>query len=318
MTPCMKRQRLIASVLMFAYCSLWPACQPSTLKIIDSGTRMNPLNKMGELAKSEVWGGKVLVSGDVLVPEGLTLTIQSGTVIGFEPADPPYRLIIHGTLYAEGGPESFTTFGSLGTLNKVPKTGDWGGVHLAPTSQHSRLSFCRLQNAKEGVICESDSIQIQDCLLTNNETAIVCDNSQPLITRNQLNTNDTAIRCINNATPYITYNEIKANQYGISCEDDARPQIQRNEIFANYRDAILCYSTASPEIISNNILMNGGWAVYDGGRLRDNFIRGNNDTDVGTVEVGTGRDSEQFYGTDEVFDPRSSPVSDAGIPRAGY
>ena len=57
-----------------------------------------------------------------------------------------------------------------------------------------------------------------------------------------------------------------------------------------------------------------GWAVYSGGRLRGNFILGNNNkSDV--IERGTGRDSEQFYGVDEVLEPRSNRVSDAGVQR---
>ena len=297
---------------------LWFGCQTTTLNIADVGTSANPLDKSGELVTDEVWAGKVLVSGDVLVPEGVILTIQSGAVIGFEPADPPYQLIVEGALYAEGEPDNFITFGSLGTVDEGPNPGDWAGIFIGAAIQNVRLSHCRVRDAINAVICQSDAAQIEDCLLSNNEVAIICDNASPIANRNQLDTNGTAIRCLGNAAPDITHNEIRANEYGISCDDDSRPKIQRNEIVANYRDAILCYSTASPEIIANNIIMNGGWAVYDGGRLRDNFIRGNKDAGVDVVERGTGRDGLQFYGIDEIFDPRSSPVSDAGIPREGY
>ena len=297
---------------------LWLGCQTTALNIADVGTSANPLDKSGELVTDEVWAGKVLVSGDVLVSEGVILTIQSGAVIGFEPADPPYQLIVEGALYAEGEPDNFITFGSLGTVDEDPAPGDWAGIFIGAASQNVRLGHCRIRDAINAVICQSDAIQIEDCLLSNNEVAIICDNASPIANRNQLDTNGTAIRCLGNAAPDITHNEIRANEYGISCDDDSRPKIQRNEIIANYRDAILCYSTASPEIIANNIIMNGGWAVYDGGRLRDNFIRGNKEAGVDVVERGTGRDGLQFYGIDEVFDPRSSPVSDAGIPREGY
>ena len=297
---------------------LWLGCQTTTLNIADVGTSANPLEKSGELVTDEVWAGKVLVSGDILVAEGVTLTIQSGAVIGFEPADPPYQLIVQGALYAEGKPDNFITFGSLGTVDEDSKPGDWAGIFIGAASQNSRLGYCRIRDAINGIVCQSDAAQIEDCLLSNNEAAIICDNASPIASRNQLDANGTAIRCLGNAAPEITHNEIRANEYGISCDDDSRPKIQRNEIIANYRDAILCYSSASPEIIANNIIMNGGWAVYDGGRLRDNFIRGNKEAGVDVVERGTGRDGLQFYGVDEIFDPRSSPVPDAGIPREGY
>ena len=297
---------------------LWLGCQTTTLNIADVGTSANPLEKSGELVTDEVWAGKVLVSGDILVAEGVTLTIQSGAVIGFEPADPPYQLIVQGALYAEGKPDNYITFGSLGTVDEDSKPGDWAGIFIDAASQNARFGYCRVRDAINGIVCQSDAAQIEDCLMSNNEAAIICDNASPIANRNQLDANGTAIRCLGNAAPEITHNEIRANEYGISCDDDTRPKIQRNEIIANYRDAILCYSSASPEIIANNIIMNGGWAVYDGGRLRDNFIRGNKEAGVDVVERGTGRDGLQFYGVDEIFDPRSSPVPDAGIPREGY
>ena len=305
-------------ILLLPLLVLWLGCQTTTLNIADVGTSASPLEKSGELVTDEVWAGKVLVSGDILVAEGVTLTIQSGAVIGFEPADPPYQLIVQGALYAEGKPDNFITFGSLGTVDEDSKPGDWAGIFIGAASQNSRLGYCRIRDARTGIVCQSDATQIEDCLLSNNEAAIICDNASPIASRNQLDANGTAIRCLGNAAPEITHNEIRANEYGISCDDDSRPKIQRNEIIANYRDAILCYSSASPEIIANNIIMNGGWAVYDGGRLRDNFIRGNKEAGVDVVERGTGRDGLQFYGVDEIFDPRSSPVPDAGIPREGY
>ena len=305
-------------ILLLPLLVLWLGCQTTTLNIADVGTSASPLEKSGELVTDEVWAGKVLVSGDILVAEGVTLTIQSGAVIGFEPADPPYQLIVQGALYAEGKPDNFITFGSLGTVDEDSKPGDWAGIFIGAASQNSRLGYCRIRDAINGIVCQSDATQIEDCLLSNNEAAIICDNASPIASRNQLDANGTAIRCLGNAAPDIAHNEIRANEYGISCDDDSRPKIQRNEIIANYRDAILCYSSASPEIIANNIIMNGGWAVYDGGRLRDNFIRGNKAAGVDVVERGTGRDGLQFYGVDEIFDPRSSPVPDAGIPREGY
>ena len=307
-----------AVFLFIPLLALWFGCQTTTLNIADIGTSANPLVKSGELITDEVWAGKVLISGDVLISEGVTLTIQSGAVVGFEPADTPYQLIVRGALYAEGEPDNFITFGSLGTADEEPKPGDWAGIFIDSASQNARLGYCRIRDAINGIICQSDAAQIEDCLLSNNEVAIICDNASPIANRNQLDTNGTAIRCLGNSAPELAHNEIRANEYGISCDDDSRPKIQRNEIIANYRDAILCYSTASPEIVANNIIMNRGWAVYEGGRLRDNFLRGNNEAGIDVIERGTGRDGVQYYGVEEVFDPRSTPVPDAGIPREGY
>ena len=87
---------------------------------------------------------------------------------------------------------------------------------------------------------------------------------------------------------------------------------------ANYQNAITCYSTASPEIVSNNITMNIGWAVYDGGRLRDNFIQGNKQVGPNITELAVGIQGDQYYGVEEVFEPRNSPVAEAGVPRENF
>ena len=312
----MKHRNNRAIVLLFSV-SLWMGCQTSTLNIGDIGTSENPLEKSGVLTKSEVWSGKILMTGDVVVPEGVTLTIQSNSVVGFDPTSGGYQLIVRGTLYAEGEPNRLITFGSLGSEAEPPKAGDWAGIVFTETSLNSRLAYCRVQHAK-GIACLSNSLQIENCLLTDNNLAILCDNASPVISENQINRNGTAIKCIKGASPEIMRNTIQANEFGIVCDDDSRPTIHHNEISSNYQHAIVCYSTASPEITSNNIILNGGWAVYNGGRLRENFIRGNKEKGPDVIERGTGRDSGQFYGVDEVLDPRPSPVPDAGGQREGY
>ena len=302
--------------ILFVVC--WVGCQGSAFNIGEIGTSENPLKKSGELTENEVWSGRILIAGDVIVPEGKTLTIRPDSVVGFDPITGVHQLIVQGSLYAEGDPDRQIIFGSLGTETELPKTGDWIGIRFEETSLNSRLSYCRIQHADTALSVQSDSVQIESCLLNNNNLGILCDDGSPTITDNEINKNGTAIRCLKNASPDITRNTIQANEFGVACDDDSRPTIHYNEIASNYQDAIRCYASASPEIISNNIILNGGWAAYDGGRLRENYISGNKEIGVGVVDRGTGRDSGQFYGVDEVLDPRAAPVPDAGVQREGY
>lgn len=297
---------------------LWIGCQGSGFNIGDVGTSENPLQKSGELMENEVWAGKIQIVGDVIVPEGKTLTIRSDSVVGLDSETGSHQLIVRGSLYAEGKPDRMIIFGLLGSETKPPKTGDWIGIRFEGTSPNSHLSYCRIQEAELALSSESDGLQIESCLLQNNKMAILCDDSSPTISDSQIDRNGTAIQCLKNAAPEITRNSILANELGIVCDDDSRPTIHYNEISSNYQDAIRCHASASPEIISNNITANGGWAVYDGGRLRENFIRGNKEIGAEVIDRGTGRESGQFYGVDEVLDPRAAPVPDAGTQREGY
>lgn len=297
---------------------LWIGCQGGAFNMGEVGTSENPLQKSGELTESEVWAGKVLIAGDVIVPEGKTLTIRSDSVVGFDSETGTHQLIVRGSLYAEGKPDRMIIFGLLGSEKKPPKTGDWIGIRFEETSLNSRLSYCRIQDADTALSSQSDGVQIESCLLNDNKLAILCDDGSPTISGNEINKNGTAIKCLKNAAPEIARNSIQANEFGIVCDDNSRPTIHYNEISSNYQDGIRSYASALPEIVSNNIVLNRGWAVYDGGRLRENYIRGNKEIGPEVVDPGTGRESGQFYGVDEVLDPRAAPVPDAGVQRDGY
>ena len=347
------------NALIFLICLLsgfYCGCQAEMFNLNIDGGNLEIVEKSGELTENEVWDGRIYITGNVVVPEGITLTIRSGSIIGFEPQDTPSTLIVQGELYAEGSPERMVVFGSLGkqrerqqapavktTANPFgttqatmgmrgdtrpgvqktlpsdpPKAGDWTGIQIETTSPNSRLTYCRIQHAKIGVAAGTDAVQIEGCLFSENNTGVLCESTNPTITRNEFNRNGIGSKFQGSASPGVEYNEYNANNYGIVCEDDARPRIQYNVIRANYENAIACYSTASPEIISNNITMNIGWAVYDGGRLRDNFIQGNKQVGPNIIELGMGTQSDQFYGVDEAFEPRNSPVVEAGVPQENF
>ena len=331
-------------VLTAFYCG----CQGEIFNI--EGTSFEIVEKSGELTENEIWDGRVYITDTVTVPEGITLTIRAGTIVGFEPMDTPSLLIVKGELYAEGSPDRMTVFGSLGkqqtqepTVETTastfgtskqqlgndgavqntakaapPRAGDWAGIQIETTSPNSRLTYTRIQHANVGIRIRTDAVQIERCLFSENRTGIICENTNPTISSSEFNRNGTGSKFQGSAAPDIEYSEFTANQYGIMCEDDSRPRIQYNILRANYENAIICYSTASPEIVSNNITNNIGWAVYDGGRLRDNFIQGNKQVGGNITELGIGAQSEQFYGVEEVFEPRNSPVTEAGVPRENF
>ena len=359
-TPTQQHQKFpFCNLLIPLICALtvlYCGCQGETFSL-DVGGISEITEKSGELTENEVWDGRIYITDTLIVPEGITLTIRSGTIVGFEPIDTPSQLIVRGELYAEGSPERMIVFGSLGRLREdqhpvpesdphftpmtsefetmgmqessnpevqktltadPPKAGDWEGIRIEPESPNSRLTYCRIQHATAGITCQTDAVQIERCLFSENKTGVLSDNTSPTITSNEFNRNGTGTQFRGSASSDVEYNEFTANNYGIICEDDARPRIQYNILRANYENAIVCYSTASPEIVSNNITLNVGWAVYDGGRLRDNFIQGNKQIGPNITELGTGTQSDQFYGVDEAYEPRNSPVTEAGVPRENF
>ena len=98
-------------------------------------------------------------------------------------------------------------------------------------------------------------------------------------------------------------------------KDSSFATISYNVINNNRKNGISCYSVAAPEITSNNIIHNGGWAVYSGGRLTGNFIQGNKERGMNSVDSSDSLSSNQYYGVENVESPRSSRVRDAGVRR---
>ena len=322
--------------------SFYLGCHGSAFNFDTGGSGSGIIEKSGELTQNEIWDGRIYITGTVIVPEGITLTVRAGTIVGFEPANDLSGIVVHGELYAEGAPDRMIVFGSLGTPKTppkpqaeqtaatpiapptqgitaaLPKAGDWEGITIEAQSPNSRLTYCRIQHATYAIVCRTDSVQIERCLFSENKIGVLCENTNPTISANEFNRNESGAQFRGAAAPEVEYNEFNANRFGLVCEDDSRPRIQHNNIRSNYEYAIICYSTSSPEIVSNNITLNGGWAVYDGGRLRDNYISGNKQVGPNVTELSIGTQSDQFYGVDEVFDPRNSPVSEAGVPKDNF
>lgn len=343
---------ILKTVFILALTCCYFGCQGGALNLNSVGGSSEIIEKSGELTENEVWDGRIYVTGTVVIPEGITLTIRSGTIVGFEPMETPSQILVRGELYAEGSPDLMIVFGSLGaqpteqqetqpaTTSPItsgygfpqtqtptqpttataapPKAGDWRGIRIESQSPNSRLTYCRVQHATAGITIGTDSVQIERCLLSMNNIGVLCENANPTITNNEFNRNGTGLQFRSAAAPEVEHNAFAANEYGIICEDDSRPRIVYNEIRANYQHAIVCYSTASPEIVSNNITMNVGWAVYDGGRLRDNYISGNKQAGPNITELSIGTQSDQFYSVEETLDPRNTPVPEAGVQRENF
>lgn len=97
--------------------------------------------KNGTLAHDETWSGVVQVTGTVIVPEGVTLTIEPGTIIRFAHNRekeylltlnnyfdwPKPALHVRGTLISIGSPDNLIIFTSDAL---EPRGADWRGIIL--------------------------------------------------------------------------------------------------------------------------------------------------------------------------------------------
>jgi len=103
------------------------------------GTGALAITTSGTLSGDETWLGMIVLTGDVTVPEGVTLTIEAGTVVRAQIFDDlaggldtsRIELIVEGTLNLQGTADLPVTFSST---QPVPDAGDWYGIRLTDTA----------------------------------------------------------------------------------------------------------------------------------------------------------------------------------------
>ncbi len=110
----------------------------------------------GNITTDTVWSQNILITGDVTVPNGVTLTIEPGVTVFFDINDDQSsgywtnrsELHVFGTLIAEGAEDNpiyFTTNAPVKVENK------WGSINIRLNSTNSSLSYCVIHYAREGI-----------------------------------------------------------------------------------------------------------------------------------------------------------------------
>ncbi|MCP4995254.1 MAG: hypothetical protein GY934_15970, partial [Gammaproteobacteria bacterium] len=110
----------------------------------------------GILSTDENWSGTIVLTGDVTVPEHITLNIAPGTTIQFQALSDDRssgantsrsELIIRGTLTASGSTISPILFTSS---SSTPAKADWGGIRVVNRGTLN-LAFATIEYATNGI-----------------------------------------------------------------------------------------------------------------------------------------------------------------------
>lgn len=140
----------------------------------------------GVINSDTVWNTNLLLTGDVTVPAGVTLTIESGVTI-FASANnddqnggmwtDKTELLVFGTLQVNGS-ETAPVYFTSDAAEKAP--GNWGGIQIREGSTTSQLSNCMVRYANEGIRLASIKVsgavniwaKVQNCSIQHNQTGI--------------------------------------------------------------------------------------------------------------------------------------------------
>ncbi len=129
------------------------------------------------LSKDTVWTGNVVVTEDILVPKGITLTIRPGTTIKVVSAestksDPEYlspltEITIRGALKVEGdGKGSHVEF-----HGEEDRMGSWAGIVIDHGT--ATMNSFRVRNAETAVYLLDGNLQMKGAIIKDNRYGLV-------------------------------------------------------------------------------------------------------------------------------------------------
>jgi TonB family protein len=189
----------------------------------------------GEVQQNTSWRGEVFIDGDVIIPEGVTLTIEEGTKVYFKPKKDSQKggkdkerseLLINGILQARStNPLNPIIFSSA---SKNPQMNDWYGIIIKNFFNPSTLENCIVEFGYKGITCYGSS---------------------PVITGGEYKFNhNSGISCEVKSNPVISNSLIFGNGFaGINCELASNPIVSGCTISEN-NFGVIAFSKSSPDL----------------------------------------------------------------------
>lgn len=205
----------------------------------------------GTLTQDEIWTGEILITGDIVIPEGITLTVLPGTSITFsgDGSDNDVEttvlnelwlgksnLLVKGDLRIQGEEDRRVIIGGLSLEANRPTPVCWGGIIFEGLNVGSLIEYAEIRYADVALVFTGSSLpRITNSIIANNDVGIMTfDFSSPGIIGNLIERNKLwGISCYDFSFPMISENSIKGGEVGIGCQDYSSPTIQHNELADN-------------------------------------------------------------------------------------
>ena len=172
----------------------------------------------GELLLNEEWSGNLFLTDTVIVPEGLTLTIEAGTMVKI-PGNK--AIIVNGNLAVSGSPGQEIIF-STDSLNR------WQGIRINQGSTGVSFDHAVIEKAERGIALIRRNGSFRHVILRDNQVGVHLYQTSPLISYCQF---------------------IENELYGVKEDGDCRPELLENTFSGNragaYYDSVK--TIVSPE-----------------------------------------------------------------------
>jgi parallel beta-helix repeat protein len=236
----------------------------------------------GRMMSDEIWRGELMITGDVEIPPGVTLTIEPGTVIRFtaqqddqhspeeySPDDPEslhttmISIIVLGTIEARGTPDDPITFTSE---RDVPGEMDWQSILIEGGTVI--LDNVVIEHSYFGLQLNTPSskVTVRNSLFRNVTTCCICTGNHPfeeaiIISDNHFN--GCGREAIDTYWPHtfeVSHNLFSENHVGVVSVGSSVKI--KNNLFINNGRGVGVYEQGTPEIIENEFTENDGAAIH--------------------------------------------------------
>jgi parallel beta-helix repeat protein len=193
----------------------------------------------GHITTNVTWYNGFELKGDVIVDEGVTLTIEPSVTVTF-----PYgaEMHVYGTLIAEGESDNQIVFHSQSSSNSYIVR------FYNSTSSASNLEYCTFQNATKGIYIDDSDINVSNCEVTDCTYGIYNNYAEPTLYDNSISSCTYAIYNYWSDSD-IKNNELNYSSYGIY-NYRSSPDIYGNELIGG-AFGIRCNSYSSPQLAKN-------------------------------------------------------------------
>jgi parallel beta-helix repeat protein len=270
--------------------------------------------KGGTIYDDETWSGEILVTDQIFVPPGVTVTLLPGTVVKFQHyrgyREPSKRLgmDIQGALIAEGTPQNRIWFTSDAP---DPINGDWRMLRFVHANERSVLKYTIVEYALQGInLWDSSPLISHSIVRWNNWEGIYLESyCHPLIEYNMIyqnGYNGIAMEQFNNAV--IRYNIISSSGTNGIHIDASTAVVEKNIVMENHANGLSVDDHATLIATDNTLQDNGGSGIGIGEGA-------NQVTATGNLFVHNQQDIGQ-YGPEAVV--INTPGSGAGSLRFDY
>lgn len=256
------------------------------------------------------------VVGNITVPIGEVLTIQSGVVVEIMGA---YQITIAGNMHAEGTESDSIRFVNMQT----PVTTLWPGLRFENENFSSTLNHVYIEYATYGIRCMNSPLTVTNSRINRCQKgmelyAIGASNPASVLVDRCIveNSIQNGILITQNSNAVISFNEIRGNGTGTqfyaaiqlsnqSTNGSNNPLIVNNNIHHNLKQGISAWdivgaNAINPQILNNMIKYNytGVYFLNASGYVADNeichnFIPGNMNSGAGVMVSGA--TSEPYF-----------------------